>query len=122
MTFPFSRKTPHSAAAVITRPTDTGREKPKRSCIISIGVSSRFTSEVSIAAKNIIANIMPPVISRKIIGSVMNMSGGPEAGSRPNANTAGMTTIAASMAASVSKTAMFIEQKSTFSFLSRYEP
>ena len=110
----------------MTRPTDTGREKPKRSCIISIGVSSRFTSEVaaakSIAAKKIIANIMPPVISRKIIGSVMNMSGGPEAGSSPKANTAGMTTIAASIAASVSNTAMFIEQKSTFSFLSRYEP
>ena len=44
-----------------------------------------------------------------MFGREMNISGGPLAGAMPNANTAGITTRAESIAASVSKTAVFID-------------
>ena len=78
----------------------------------SMGVSKRFIKDVraakSTAIKKSTAKSEPKGICWNTTGSVMNISGGPLATSRPKANTAGITTIPARRAAHVSKKATFL--------------
>ena len=99
------------------------RENFSRCWRASTGVSKRLTMEVRpakrMAMKNTTAKSRPPDMDWKMAGMVMKRSGGPEAGSKPKAKTAGMTTREARMAAVVSNTAMFLAQLMTFSSLDR---
>ena len=61
--------------------------------------------------KNRIENSCPMGIWRKMFGSVINIKGGPALGWIPKANTAGMIASAASMAARVSNTAVWMEER-----------
>ena len=81
--------------------------------IIASTTPSSILMEEEIAAKNklkknTIAIIVPPGILSKMIGIVINRSGGPALTSKPNANTAGMITNDASTAANVSSTSVLI--------------
>ena len=72
--------------------------------------------------KNSTANMRPKGICLNMPGSVMNISGGPELGSMPKANTAGIMARAASMAAMVSNTAVLTDALGMSSLLERYVP
>ena len=69
--------------------------------------------------KNSTAMKRPPGICANTLGSVMRMSGGPDAGSMPKANTAGRMAKPASRAAQVSSSAVCMAARGISSFLER---
>ena len=115
---------PMSVSRSINRPTATAaphasrtaafRLSLRRVCAASETASSIFASEVmpanstEIKKKN--ANRRPNGICWNTRGRVMNSSLGPEAGSRPNANTLGRMAKPASIAAQVSSTAVMQDE------------
>ena len=86
-------------------------------CSASMGGSNKFTKLVSAAhataKKNKKQNRPPNGISANTWGNVMKSSGGPESGSTPSANTAGITTMAESTAASVENSTTFLADDTT---------
>ena len=76
----------------------------------STGPSNMFIEELIAAnntlKKNNTISICPPGIALNIVGIVINNSGGPDAGSNPKANTAGIITKEANNAAMVSSIAV----------------
>ena len=108
---PPSTKTPTPA---VTMPTSVMAEildQPRRFWSASTGLSSRFIREVTpakrTARKKMTANACPKGMLRMTDGIVIKRSPGPEFGYIPYANTAGMMTRPARIAANVSKNATY---------------
>ena len=110
--FPSSTNKPIANATIHTPITAIFLSICKLFCIASIGTSNKHTSVVIDAQindiKNNIANTQPKGINLNTDGNVINNSGGPDAGSRPNANTEGIITSAAVNAAIVSNNTVFL--------------
>src|SRR4051812_41410225 len=67
-------------------------------------------------------NSQPAGIAAKTLGKVVKISGGPEVGSSPSANTAGMTARPATRPEMVSAATVNTAALASFSFAPRYEP
>jgi len=98
------------------------REISKRSMMASTGTSIKFTADERAAnimlRKNKIPKKYPPGIILKMLGIVMNSSGGPAWGSKPKAKTAGIMTKAASIEEPVLNRTVVKEEKGISSFFS----
>ena len=94
----------------------TGPSRPAKRCCgngsastsVRTGLPTTSAAANIILKKNNIDSICPAGIDLKIVGSVINNNGGPDIGSKPNANTAGIITNEANNADIVSNIAVLI--------------